>query len=317
MVEPAPLLPLPGGGWCALGGGTAEPVSAPPRPLPAEAAPRPEAAPPAAARRRGTGLEALHLSLSGVALALPSALAEHIHPMPELLPLPGAPPWVRGLALAGGAPILVLDSLALAGGGGAEEAPAWLLALRWQGRRLGLPAARIAAGPAVPALRQFEAWLDGPEARAALALAPPALEEATSRTIPERHLVLFRAGGLRAALPAEAVRAVLAPVRAQSLPGGGGPGGSGFVAPHRGELLPVRDAGLRLGAAPAAHGTATPMIRLALARECLVAVSAIEGVRRVPAADITPLGTGEGLVTGLARVQGENLMLLSPTALAA
>lgn len=312
MAEPAPLLPLPGGGWCALGGGTAEPVSAPPRAIPEQAAPRAEAAPPPAPRRRGTGLEALHLSLCGVALALPSALAEHIHPMPELMPLPGAPACVRGLALAGGAPILVLDSLEVAGGGGVAEAPAWLLALRWKGRRLGLPAGRIAAGPAVPALRQFETWLETPPAQAALALAPPALEEAMSRPIAERHLVLFRAGGLRAALPAEAVRAVLAPVRAQSLPGGGG-----VVAPHRGELLPVRDAGLRLGAAPAAPGAAAPMIRLALARECLVAVTAIEGVRRIPAADITPLGAGEGLVAGLARVQGENLMLLSPTALAA
>lgn len=312
MAEGAPLLPLPGGGWCALGGGTAEPVAVPPRAPQPQAAPLPEPALPPAARRRGTGQEALHLSLSGVALALPSALAEHIHPMPELLPLPGAPDVVRGLALAGGAPILVLDSLALAGGGGAEEAPTWLLALRCQGRRIGLPAARIAAGPAVPALRHFEEWLEGPAARAALSLAPPALAEAATRPVAERHLVLFRAAGLRAALPAEAVRAVLAPVRAQTLPGGGG-----AVAPHRGELLPVRDAGLRLGVAPAAEGMAAPMIRLALTRECLVAVSAIEGVRRIPAADITPLGEGQGLVAGLARVQGESLMLLSPTALAA
>ncbi|HEV7455993.1 MAG TPA: chemotaxis protein CheW [Roseococcus sp.] len=312
MAEGIPLLPLPGGGWWAFRDGTAERAAAPPRAVHDQPAPPPEAAPAPAPRRRGTGLEALHLSLAGVALALPSALVEHVHPMPEVMPLPGAPACVRGLALAGGAPVLVLDSLDVAGGAGMEEAPAWLVALRWQGRRLGLPAARVAAGPAVPSLRQFEAWLEGADGHAVLALAPPALEEVASRPVAERHLVLFRAGGLRAALPAEAVRAVLAPVRPQSLPGGGG-----AVAPHRGELLPVRDAGLRLGAAPSAPGAAAPMVRLALARECLVAVSAIEGVRRIPAADITPLGAGQGLVAGLARVQGEHVMLLSPAALAA
>lgn len=317
MADAPPLRPLPGGGWWALEGGAAIPAEAPARPPQAGAAPPLALAPPAAPRR-ATGLEALHLSLGGVALAVPAALTEHIHPMPALLPLPGGPRAVRGLAMAGNAPILVLDSLLAAGGGATEEAAGLLLALAWRGRRLGLPAARIAAGPATPALRRFETWLDGEEARAALAHAPPALAAATAtatatataRAEAALHVLLFRAAGLRLALPAEAVRAVLPPTTAQTLPGGGH-----LVAPHRGDLLPVRDAGLRLGAGRAEAGG--PMIRLALTPDCLLAVGAIEGVRRIPAADITPLGGGAGLVSGLARVQGESLMLLSAGALAA
>jgi len=165
----------------------------------------------------------------------------------------------------------------------------------------------------VPALRSFTPWLDGPVARQALGFAPLARARAAAALpVPERHLVLFRAGGLRAALPAETVRAVLAPARPHWLPGGAGRG-----CLHRGEMLPLRDAGLALGGPPAAAEDGAPMIRLALHPECLLAVTAIEGVRRIPAGGLTPLGAGDGLVTALALVQGDSLPLLSPAALAA
>ncbi len=328
MAE-APL-PLPGGGWFALRGGAAAPVAAPPRP-PRAAPPAPAPSAPPASRRRASGLDTLHLALGGVALAVPAALAEHIHPMPALLALPGAPAGVAGLAHSGGAPILVLDTGFVGGGSGMgdDAAPALLLALGWQGRRIGLPAQRIAAGPEVPALRLFHAWLASPAAAAALACAPPALAAMPVLPVPERHLVLFRAGGLRAALPVEAVRAVLAATRPQPLPGAdprpADPTGTrhphGFAA-HRGEVLPVRDAGQRLSGQPCWTTSGAPMIRLGLGAEVLLAVQAIEGVRCLPAADITPLGGGHGmeparLVAAVARWQGESLLVLSPAALAA
>jgi purine-binding chemotaxis protein CheW len=305
---------LPGGGWFHLRGGTGHPLDIPPRaPQPAAMPGMPDAAP--RRPRRATGLQALHLSLGGVALAVPAALAEHIHPMPALLPLPGAPPGVIGMAIAGGQPLLVLDTARAAGSTYEPDAtPAFLLALRVSGRRVGLPAGRIAAGPTVPALRMFQAWLASAETRLALAHAPPALEEAAPRVLDERHLVLFRAAGMTVALPAEAVRAVLPPTRPLHLPGASGYAG---LAAHRGAVLPVRDAGLRLGGAAVLGAGAAPMIRLALNPEVLLAVSHIVGVRRLPSADVTPLGAGEGLAVGLARMQGQVVVVLSSVRLGA
>jgi len=306
--------PLPGGGWFHLRDGACHPLDIAPRPAtPATpvrdmaAAPRPP--------RRATGLQALHLSLGGVALAVPADMAEHIHPMPPLLPLPGAPAGVAGMAMAGGLPLLVLDTARAAGATGeADAAPSLLLALRVANRRIGLPAARIAAGPAVPALRMFHAWLASAETRLALTHAPPARDEAVPRGFDERHLVLFQAAGMTVALPAEAVRAILPPTRPLALPGATGFAG---LAAHRGAVLPVRDAGLRLGGAAVLAQGAAPMIRLALNPEVLVAVTHVVGVRRLPSANVTPLGAGEGLAVGLAHLQGQPVLVLSPTRLGA
>ncbi|MEI6162002.1 MAG: chemotaxis protein CheW, partial [Roseococcus sp.] len=201
--------PLPGGGWFTLVEGEAVLEESPARiappgpPLLADAAPTP---PP----RRAMGLAALHLSLGGIALAIPAALAEHIVAMPALRPLPGAAPGVAGLAEAEGAPVLVLETGFVAGmPDSGDEAPSLLLVLREGGRRFALPAGRIEAGPAIAAIAGFQAWLTSPEARAALAYAPPALEAEPLRPIPQRHLVMFRAAGMELALPAEAVVAVL------------------------------------------------------------------------------------------------------------
>jgi len=311
------LRALPGGGWFAFAHGEAVPAGAPPR----DAPPAPAAftdPPPPAPPRRASGLAALHLSLGGIALAVPAALAEHILPMPRLRRMPGAPAGVAGLAEAGGAPVLVLATGFAAGmaAGGGEE-PTLLLVLRHRGRRFGLPAARIEAGPAVPAMAGFTGWLESGEARDALAHAPPAIEAAPLVPVPQRHLVVCRVAGMEVALPAESVVAILAPTEPLPTPRAGLAG----VAAHRGAVLPVLDGGLLLGGAsafaPAGMPGPAPLIRLAIRPEVLVAVEHVAGVRALPAADITPLVLRDGLVLGIARLGGAPLPVLSPHRLGA
>ncbi|TCI00669.1 hypothetical protein EJV46_01435 [Roseococcus sp. SYP-B2431] len=321
------LRALPGGGWFAFAHGEAAPAEAPPRdvpPLPA----LPAAAaftdpPPPAPPRRASGLAALHLSLGGIALAVPAALAEHILPMPALRPMPGAPAGVAGLAEAGGAPVLVLHTAFAAGlEDAAGEEPALLLVLHQDGRRFGLPAARIAAGPATPAMAAFAGWLGTPAARDALAHAPPATEAAPLVPVPQRHLVICRVAGMEIALPAESVVAVLAPTEPLPTPPRltSGPGLAGLAA-HRGAVLPVLDGGLVLGGAaalaPGGVKEPAPLIRLAVRPEVLVAVEHVAGVRALPAAGITPLVLRDGLVQGIARLGGAPLPVLSPHRLGA
>ncbi|WP_424812615.1 chemotaxis protein CheW [Roseococcus sp. YIM B11640] len=299
--------PLPGGGWFTLAEGQVHPAQLPPR-APTEAAASFAESITSAIRRHSTGIGSLHLSLGGIALAIPAAMAERILPMTPMRPFPGAPHGVLGLAQADGAPVLVLDTAFASGmpeDGG--EAPVLLLVLHREGRRFGLPAARVEAGPAIPAMAGFTAWLESPEARQALTCAPPAREDSVPPAVAERHLMLFRAAGLEASLPAETVVAVLPPT--SPLPTSR-PGLAGLAA-HRGAVLPVLDAGLVLGGAAALRRGPAPMIRLALQPEVLVAVEQVTGVRRIPAADVTPLAQREGLVAAVARVGDMPLPVLS------
>lgn len=300
--------PLPGGGWFAFVEGQAIAVDAPARP--ALATPMRLAAPAAPrSARRATGLGALHLSLGGIALAIAATLAERILPMPALRPMPGAAPGVAGLADAGGAPVLVLNTGFAAGMGNSSDArPNLLLVLREGGRRFGLPAQRIEAGPAVAAMAHFTSWITSAEARLALAYAPPALDAPPLIPIPQRHLVLFRAAGMDLALPAESVVAILAPLIPLPTPRLGLAG----LAAHRGAVLPVLDGGLVLGGRAALADGAAPLIRLALWPEVLVAVEQIGGVRSLPAADVTPLARRDGLVAAFARLGGAPLPVLAP-----
>lgn len=282
--------------------------AAPARPatpgLPRLAAPSPVQPP-----RRAMGLAALHLSLGGIALAIPAALAEHIVPMPALRPLPGAARGVAGLAEAEGAPVLVLETGFVAGmvDSGAEV-PSLLLVLREGGRRFALPAARIEAGPAIAATAAFRVWLGSAEARGALAYAPPAQESEVRQPIAQRHLVMFRAAGMDLALPAEAVVAVLPATTPLPTPRQGIVG----LAAHRGAVLPVLDGGLVLGGRAALADGPAPLIRLALWPEVLVAVEQIGGVRALPAADVTPLAQRDGLVAAFARLGGAPMPVLAP-----
>ena len=300
--------PLPGGGWFAVVGGEAVRHDAPPRPATTGAA-RLAAPAPSPPPRRGMGLAALHLSLGGIALAIPAALAERIIAMPLLRPLPGAAPGVAGLAEAQGAPVLVLETGFVAGQPSAQaEVPALLLILREGGRRFALPAARIEAGPAIAATRSFQAWLASPEAFAALAHAPLALEAVPLQPVPQRRLVMLHAAGMELALPAESVVAVLPATQPLPTPRQGLAG----LAAHRGAVLPVLDGGLVLGGRAALADGPAPLIRLALWPEMLVAVEQIGGVRALPAANVTPLAQRDGMIAAYARLGGAPTPILAP-----
>lgn len=315
--RPPDRFPLPGGGWFAFIEGEAVRDDALPRPAtpgPARLAAAAPARPPNRADSGVGGLAALHLSLGGITLAIPAALAERILPMPALRPLPGAAPGVAGLAEAEGAPVLVLETGFAAGmAHAADEVPSLLLVLRQGGRRFALPAQRIEAGPAIAASHAFQAWLATPEARAALAYAPPALESEPRHPVPQRHLVMFRAAGMDLALPAESVVAVLPATLPLPTPR---PGIAGLAA-HRGSVLPVLDGGLVLGGRSALADGPAPLIRLALWPEVLVAVEQIGGVRALPAADVTPLAQRDGLVAAFARLGGAPMPVLAPHRLGA
>lgn len=302
--------PAPGGGWFTFADGIAQPFDAPARPRQAAFTPAAPAEAHQGARRSGAmGLGALHLSLGGIALAVPAALVERILPMPKLRPMPGAQPGVAGLAEAAGAPILVLRTAFAAGQeDDAGEAPTLLCLLREGGRRFGLPASRIEAGPAIPALARFTAWLATPEALAALAAAPLAGEAPPVPPLLHQHLVLFRAAGMELALPAGAVVAVLAPTRPLPTPR---PGIAGLAA-HRGSVLPVLDGGVVLGGRASLADGPAPLLRLALQPEVLVAVEQVLGVRALPAGDVSPLARRDGMVAAFARLAGMPVPVLAP-----
>jgi purine-binding chemotaxis protein CheW len=84
------------------------------------------------------------------------------------------------------------------------------------------------------------------------AVAAPAAARAAVASEPQDSVVVFRVGEDRYALPVEAVEAVAAPGLVSSAPKA--PGFLAGVMPHRGAALPVLDARLRFGVAPAARG---------------------------------------------------------------
>lgn len=248
--------------------------------------------------RSGRALaRALAADCGGPRLVLPFAALEHVVPLPALSPAPGARDVALGYALADGAPVLVLDPARLVDGAGAAAATL-LVIFRHAGRRLGLPCARIA--PARAAEPSIAAVLDAllPLLGAAplgQAAAPPAPE-------PTRALLLCAAGGHAFALPVGQVAAVIPPLAPAPAPGMRGLGDAfRGLATHRGEVLPVLDAGIRLGlpAVFAAPGMEAPMLRLATTPPVALAVSQVAGLRRVPDRLIADVA-GEGPVGAIA-----------------
>ena len=255
----------------AVGPAAPAPAAALPMPFTAQApapAPAPRAAP--AIRTSQPAMPGMRLSRGAESLVVPRPWLERLLPMPALHPLPFAPPGVAGLALAGAA-VLVLE--------GPADLPL-LAVLRVEGRLIGL-----GCGEARPdAAPGDAAWLP----QGLLALAPLAAEPAPARQEPTTPMLFCQAGGIAFALPALEVEAVLPPQRPILAPGEAS-AIRGVVA-HRGQVLPVLDAGVALGGAAALAGQEVPMLRLA--GQIAVAVTAVEGLRRVPLSAISPTSMG-------------------------
>jgi chemotaxis signal transduction protein len=257
--------------------GAVQPPASPAPPPPAAAAA--VAAPlgrRAAATARGTML-GMRLRRGEVEdVLVPRAYLERVLPWPDVQPLAFAPPGVLGIGMAMlGAPVLVLE----------VPQPQKLLAvLRLDGRLIGLGCADLRPDPAAG----DTAWL--PEG--AWALAPLAPSIAPQLEQPSLPLLFCTAAGTRFALPALEVEAVLPPVLPVPGPGpGSGPDQVHIVA-HRGQVLPVCDAGLALGGPAALAQGAVPMLRLA---GVAVAVTAVEGLRRVPLSAISAANAGSAM----------------------
>jgi chemotaxis signal transduction protein len=229
-------------------------------------------------------------------LVLPFAALEHLLPVPPLRPAPGMEGVALGYAIAEGAPVLVLDPAALAGGGRKVGEATLLVLFRHGGRRLGVPALRVA--PAAPGEATVVARLDALLPR--LGGAPLGSMAAPPVPEPARTILLCSAGGQAFALPVEDVAAVIPPLAPTPAPPGLDPRFRG-VAAHRGDVLPVLDAGVSLGLPPvlAGSGQEAPLLRLALPRPVALAVAAVTGLRRVPNRLVSEVG-GDGPVAAVA-----------------
>ena len=137
-------------------------------------------------------------------------------------------------------------------------------------------------------------------------MAPLAPSLAPQLEPPSLPLLFCTAGGTRFALPALEVEAVLPPML--PVPG---PDQVHIVA-HRGQVLPVFDAGLVLGGPAVLGGGAVPMLRLA---GVAVAVAAVEGLRRVPLSTISATNAG-GAMRAVCWPAGVAVPVLDPLWLA-
>jgi chemotaxis signal transduction protein len=267
-------------------------------------------------RGHGPRQVALAAELGGLRMVLPLAALERVVAMPAMQVAPGAGPAALGYAVAAGAPVMVLDPGWLLAAERPAAAAGLLMLFRHAGRRLGLPCLRV--GPAQAGEATLLARLDAAadhlmQAPLAEAVAPPAPE-------PMRSLLVCTAGGIAFALPVEEVLAVIPPVAPTAAPGMGHGGmGDAFrgVAAHRGEVLPVLDAGLRMGlAAVLRHAeTQAPLLRLAGPRPIALAVQQVTGLRRIPERLVAPVA-GEGLVSAVVALGEAPLPVLRAAVLA-
>jgi chemotaxis signal transduction protein len=232
-----------------------------------------------AARRAEAAMGILACRLGPqVEIGLPFALVRRVLPLPPLVPVPGRPAGMAGLAVVERLAVLVVDPAALGG----DPAPL-LVVLELAGRRIGLPCQSV-----VPAAHGQPADTGALAALLEGVAAPEATPAPPTPPAPGRSLLLVQAGGQRFALAAEEVAAVLAPTL--TLPA---PGGRLRIVGHRGEVLPVADAGLALGGTAALRPDMPgPLLRLALPAPVALAVQEVIGLRRVPLAAITLVGPG-------------------------
>ena len=265
---------------------------------------------------------------AAIRLDIPFAALARILPMPASSPAPHARPPATGLAWTAVGPVLVLDPACF--GGGTGRAPL-LAVIASAGRQFGIPCRGVTPlrhAPVLPALLSHPALL------AAAPLARPPEAVAAS---PTRLFLIVQASGMDFGMLVEEVAAVLAPRH----PGNRGRGTLAGIAAHRGEVLPVLDAGLILGRAPVlgppnlgadgigiggvgiggigtsgfGTGHPVPMLRLAGPLPAVLAVSVVRGLRAVAEAEVAAVA-GDGLVSHVVRLDGTALPVLWARALA-
>ncbi|WP_419896852.1 chemotaxis protein CheW [Roseomonas sp. USHLN139] len=257
----------------------------------------------------------LGLGLGGGRMLLPLAWLARVVPMPALAPAPGLPPGALGLGLAAGlgagegAPVLVLDARSLDPALPEGRDAPLLAVLAIDDRLFGLPcdralpltAAQAGAFSAMPAGQLADVLAAAPALRR---LAPPHHARPSPPAVPTRSLMLARAGTQLFALPLEEVAGVVPPQVPAPLPAGLAVDAPDGVVAHRGDVLPVADAGHALGGAPVlAPGRAVPLLRLAGPQAVALAVTAVLGLRAVPLAGMVALEEG-GIVAALLPFQG-------------
>ncbi|WP_159992339.1 chemotaxis protein CheW [Roseomonas sp. 18066] len=279
---------------------------------------------PVAERERAS---LLGLGLGAGRMTVPLDRLARVVPMPALAPAPGMPAGALGLGLAAGlglgegAPVLVLDPRRLAPDLDEGRDAPLLAVLAVAGRLYGLPCDRAtpltlaqAAGfGAMPPGRLAEALAAAP---ALAALAPPHQDTPPPPPAPTRSLMLARAGDQLFALAVEEVAGVVPPQAPSPLPAGLALGAPDGVVAHRGDVLPVADAGRALGgAAVLAPGRPVPLLRLAGTPPLALAVTAVLGLRAFPLDSMVAM-EGDGVVAALLPFQGLPLPLCRAAALA-
>jgi chemotaxis signal transduction protein len=150
-----------------------------------------------------------------------------------------------------------------------------------------------------------------------MAVAAPAPKAVPAQA--QESVVVFRVGEDRYALPAAAVEAVAPPGAVSRAPNA--PDFLSGVMAHRGAALPVVDARLRFGAAPAARGVVVVVRRDAIAAGLWV--DAVEGLARLSRSALVPApalaGDAGALLTSLSAedAAGRPLLIVDPDALLA
>lgn len=253
------------------------------------------------ARRGRSQFSTLAVEIGPLRVLLPFALVQHVLPMPALRAAPAMPPGVAGYAMAEGGPAVVLDPAGLLSPSESQALSllpqATLLVLfSLEGRSIGLPCQRV--GPAAPGevadMRGIATTLAAFGAAPSVTTSPAPIAEARC------GLLLCSAAGVTFAVAVEEVSAVIAPVVPTPATTTAG-ARRGRVVAHRGDVLPVLDAGLHMAGRPvlADAGSAAPLLRLLLPHPVALAVSDIAGLRQVRLSAIAA-AQGSALVAGIA-----------------
>lgn len=243
---------------------------------------------------------------------LPTARIVRVVAAQPMAPVPGRSDGALGYVNTPAGDAIVLDPVWLLGAPARDSYPLLVL-FEMSGRRLALPCDRVAPAPrGTPAV--MPGPLAGPEPLPAMLMAPDIVPDPPEPPRPTRQLVVAEAGGVRFALPADAVAAILPPREIIPAPPGSPAGVIGMCA-HHGDVLPVMDTAGRLGAA--ASSTGGPLVRLMLSPPVALCIDSVPSLHRLPASTFTPVGGYDGLLDSVTRLDGRPLLVCRPHALAA